>query len=223
MAVAAGVKAMPAYAPGFASFGNNFAVPALFLHMFPAWFAGVAFAAIAIGALVPASIMSIACGNLFTRNIYKDFIAPDCTPGAGSAASPSWRRWRSSWARCCSCWSCRPPTPSSCNCWAASGSCQTVPAVLLALYVRLNPMGASGGLGGGHGGRHLDGLDAGLQKLDLCAASFGLAIPCYAALSALVLNLLRGAGVVEPECVNADCRHASARPRRRGSGLRLTH
>ena len=35
MAVAAGVKAMPAYAPGFASFGNNFAVPALFLHMFP--------------------------------------------------------------------------------------------------------------------------------------------------------------------------------------------
>ncbi|HEV2679568.1 MAG TPA: sodium:solute symporter, partial [Rhodanobacter sp.] len=80
MAVAAGVKAMPAYAPGFKAFGNNFAVPALFLHMFPGWFVGVAFAAIAIGALVPAAIMSIACANLFTRNIYREYLAPDCSP-----------------------------------------------------------------------------------------------------------------------------------------------
>jgi len=36
MALASGVKAMPEYAEGFKSFGNNFAVPALFLHMFPA-------------------------------------------------------------------------------------------------------------------------------------------------------------------------------------------
>jgi solute:Na+ symporter, SSS family len=33
-------------------------VPALMLHSFPAWFAGVTFAAIGIGALVPAAIMS---------------------------------------------------------------------------------------------------------------------------------------------------------------------
>ena len=82
MAVAAGVKSMPGFAGGFDRFGNNFAVPALFLSMFPNWFAGVAFAAIGVGALVPAAIMSIACGNLFTRNIYRDFIAPDCTPEA---------------------------------------------------------------------------------------------------------------------------------------------
>ena len=37
------------------------------------WFAGFAFAAIAIGALVPAAIMSIAASNLFTRNIYKEY------------------------------------------------------------------------------------------------------------------------------------------------------
>ncbi|MBO0752521.1 MAG: sodium:solute symporter, partial [Bradyrhizobiaceae bacterium] len=37
------------------------------------WFAGVAFAAIGIGALVPAAIMSIAAANLFTRNIYREF------------------------------------------------------------------------------------------------------------------------------------------------------
>ena len=41
---------------------------------------GVAFAAIAIGGLVPAAIMSIAASNLFTRNIYRQFIRPDCTP-----------------------------------------------------------------------------------------------------------------------------------------------
>ena len=57
----------------------NFAVPALFLASFPSWFVGVAFAAIAIGALVPAAIMSIACANLFTRNLYKEFIRPDCS------------------------------------------------------------------------------------------------------------------------------------------------
>ena len=38
---------------GFARYGANFAVPALFLDQFPDWFVGVAFAAIAIGALVP--------------------------------------------------------------------------------------------------------------------------------------------------------------------------
>ncbi len=55
------------------------AVPQLFLKMFPAWFAGFGFAAIAIGALVPAAIMSIASANLFTRNIYREYINPNCT------------------------------------------------------------------------------------------------------------------------------------------------
>jgi solute:Na+ symporter, SSS family len=70
MTIAAGLK--PA--------SPNDAVPDLFLHYFPSWFEGVAFAAIAIGALVPAAVMSIAAANLFTRNIYREFIRPDCTP-----------------------------------------------------------------------------------------------------------------------------------------------
>ena len=57
MAIAAGVDKDPAYASGFSQYGANFAVPALFLASFPSWFVGVAFAAIAIGALVPAAIM----------------------------------------------------------------------------------------------------------------------------------------------------------------------
>lgn len=73
-AIAAGVAGLPEYAAGFKQFGNNFAVPALFLHSFPSWFVGIAFAAIGIGALVPAAIMSIAASNLYTRNIHREFI-----------------------------------------------------------------------------------------------------------------------------------------------------
>jgi SSS family solute:Na+ symporter len=73
-AIAAGVGKLPEYAAGFKQFGNNFAVPALMLHSFPAWFVGVGFAAIGIGALVPAAIMSIAAANLYTRNIHREFI-----------------------------------------------------------------------------------------------------------------------------------------------------
>ena len=80
MALAAGVDKMPEYAAKFDQYKSNFAVPALILHSFPSWFVGVAFAAIAIGGLVPAAIMSIAASNLFTRNIYRQFIRPDCTP-----------------------------------------------------------------------------------------------------------------------------------------------
>ncbi|HEX8496555.1 MAG TPA: sodium:solute symporter, partial [Actinomycetales bacterium] len=55
-------------------------IPQLFEDQFPSWFAGIAFSAIAIGALVPAAIMSIAAANLFTRNIYRDFLRPQATP-----------------------------------------------------------------------------------------------------------------------------------------------
>ncbi|HEY3506980.1 MAG TPA: sodium:solute symporter [Actinocatenispora sp.] len=59
---------------------NNTIVPRLFDQMFPSWFAGIAFAAIGIGALVPAAIMSIAAANLFTRNIFKEYLKRDATP-----------------------------------------------------------------------------------------------------------------------------------------------
>ncbi|MDT4892390.1 MAG: solute:Na+ symporter, family [Pseudonocardiales bacterium] len=55
-------------------------VPHFFEQVFPDWFAGVAFSAIAIGALVPAAIMSIAAANLFTRNIYREYLVPDASP-----------------------------------------------------------------------------------------------------------------------------------------------
>lgn len=54
----------------------NDVVPALFQTLFPSWFAGFAFAAIGIGALVPAAVMSIGAANLFTRNFWKAYVDP---------------------------------------------------------------------------------------------------------------------------------------------------
>lgn len=62
-------------------------IPQLFEDMFPAWFAGVAFAAIAIGALVPAAIMSIAAASTFSRNIYKEWLKKDATPAQEAQVS----------------------------------------------------------------------------------------------------------------------------------------
>src|SRR6476646_6701373 len=72
MAIAAGTKPIGT--------DGNTIVPELFQQSFPSWFAGIAFSAIAIGALVPAAIMSIAAANLFTRNVYKEFLKRDATP-----------------------------------------------------------------------------------------------------------------------------------------------
>ncbi|MET3478548.1 monocarboxylate uptake permease MctP [Variovorax atrisoli] len=73
-----------AYAAHLSVKSNNDVVPALFNALFPSWFAGFAFAAIAIGALVPAAVMSIGAANLFTRNFWKAYVRPDVTP-AGEA------------------------------------------------------------------------------------------------------------------------------------------
>ena len=70
MAIAAGVKVTTA----------QDAVPQLVLWAFPDWFAGFCFAAIALGALVPAAVMSIGAANTFTRNVWKPFVNPAMTP-----------------------------------------------------------------------------------------------------------------------------------------------
>jgi SSS family solute:Na+ symporter len=55
--------------------GSSSIVPMLFASFFPDWFAGVAYAAVAIGALVPAAIMCIGAANLFASNIFREFSA----------------------------------------------------------------------------------------------------------------------------------------------------
>jgi SSS family solute:Na+ symporter len=78
VAIAAGVKPIVNNATGRAD--TNTIIPVLFDTQFGSLFAGIAFAAIGIGALVPAAIMSIAAANLWTRNIYKEYFKRDATP-----------------------------------------------------------------------------------------------------------------------------------------------
>jgi solute:Na+ symporter, SSS family len=68
-----------AHAAGVKVSNPQDAVPQLLLKAFPDWFAGFCFAAIAIGALVPAAVMSIGAANTFTRNIWKPFVHPQMT------------------------------------------------------------------------------------------------------------------------------------------------
>ena len=79
MAIAAGVTPVDE--------DPNTVVPLLYETQFPEWFAGIAFSAIAIGALVPAAIMSIAAANLFTRNVYKEYLRRDATPAQEARVS----------------------------------------------------------------------------------------------------------------------------------------
>ena len=189
MAIAAGVRDDPLYADGFASFGNNFAVPALFLKMFPAWFAGLAFAAIAIGALVPAAIMSIACANLFTRNIYREFINPKCTAAQESNVAKIVSivvkfgalifvlELQSTYA-------------IQLQLLGGIWMCQTLPSVLLALYTRFcHPMALLAGWATGliTGTWMVSQLD--FKSSTFTIALFGMEFPAYAAVSALLLNL----------------------------------
>ena len=103
---------------------NNDVVPVLFKALFPSWFAGFAFAAIAIGALVPAAVMSIGAANLFTRNFWKSYVNPDITP-AGEADGGQDRVAGGQGRRAG-----LHPVPadaisrSTCSCSAACGSCR---------------------------------------------------------------------------------------------------
>ncbi len=189
MALAAGIKAMPEYASGFAAFGNNFAIPALFLHMFPSWFVGLAFAAIAIGALVPASIMAIASGNLFTRNIYKAFLAPDCSARqearAAKLASLSVKVLALVFVLVF-------PTKAAIQLQLLGGVwiCQTLPAVLLSLYTRwFHPAGLFAGWAAGIISGSVMAWQLGLASNVYPLHIGGLTVPCYGAVLALLLNL----------------------------------
>jgi solute:Na+ symporter, SSS family len=79
MALAAGIEPKD---------GNpQFAVPQLVQEMFPSWFVGVAFAAIAMSALVPAAIMAIGAGNLVSRNLVREFSTKELSAHAETQLS----------------------------------------------------------------------------------------------------------------------------------------
>jgi SSS family solute:Na+ symporter len=189
VAVAAGIRSMPEYAAGFATFGNNFAIPALFLHSFPSWFTGVAFAAIAIGALVPASIMAIASGSLFTRNVYKEFISPDCSPAQEARVA---KLASLALKVCALAFVLMLQTTYAIQLQLLGGIwiCQTLPAVLIALCTRFfHPYGLLSGWAVGVAAGTYMAWTLNFKSSIYVLHIFGVAVPCYAAVSALVLNI----------------------------------
>lgn len=129
MAIAAGIKPIAPY-------GANSAVPQLIQLSFPTWFAGFALASIAIGALVPASVMSIAAANLFTRNIWTEYVHR--TPSPSEEATVS--KWVSLLVKLGAVGFILIPglTTYAITLQLAGGVwiLQTLPAVFLALYAR---------------------------------------------------------------------------------------
>ncbi|HEV2189266.1 MAG TPA: sodium:solute symporter [Stellaceae bacterium] len=188
MALAAGVDKAPQFADFAKAYPRNFAVPALFIAMFPSWFVGVAFAAIAIGALVPAAIMSIAAANLWTRNIYREFINPTCTPAQESQMA----KWVSLIVKFGALvFIVFIPLPYAINLQLLGGILiiQTLPSVVIGLYTRwFHPLALVFGW--------LIATSAGTWMFFAVTppgptyplAIFGWTLPCYTALSTLVLN-----------------------------------
>ncbi|MFL6690619.1 MAG: monocarboxylate uptake permease MctP [Alphaproteobacteria bacterium] len=189
MALAAGVASLPAYAEGFKQFGANYAVPALFMHVFPPWFVGVAFAAIAIGALVPAAIMSIACANLFTRNIYREYYKPDCEAAQESRIAKIVSLAVKLGALV---FVIALPSQYAIQLQLLGGILiiQTLPAVLLGLYIGwLNPRALLLGWVVGIGSGITMWAQLGFSSTTYPLVLLGTTVPCYAAVLSLVLNL----------------------------------
>ena len=67
----------------------NTITPMIFHTQFPAWSSGIAYATLAVAALIPAAIMSISTANLFTRSIYIEYFRPRATPAEEARVS----RW----------------------------------------------------------------------------------------------------------------------------------
>jgi len=183
MAIAAGVKLSPIYKA-------NSALPALFAQMFPPWFAGFAFAAIAIGALTPAAIMSIAASNLFTRNIYKEYFRPTCTEREESRVAKTVSLVIKFGALAFILFL---PTTDAINFQLLGGIwiIQTLPVVFLGLYTRwfhryALAIGLIGGLIAGTWMVVTQNFVSSIYTISISR----IRIPVYAAVSALVVNLV---------------------------------
>jgi SSS family solute:Na+ symporter len=189
MAAVAGVDKLPEFAAQFATYHANFAVPALILHSFPSWFAGVAFAAIGIGGLVPAAIMSIAAANLYTRNIHMRFVNPTLGPAAEAQNAKIVSLVVKFGALVFIVF---VPTQYAIQLQLLGGIwiSQTVPAVILGLYTnRLHPNALLVGWAAGIGlGTWMAAVNAFQSAYPLTLGA--LTIPGYAALYALIVNFV---------------------------------
>ena len=183
-----GYEAVAANVQPSAIYGANAALPELFAKMFPSWFAGFAFAAISVGALVPTAIMSIAAANLFTRNIYREYLRPHCNEREEASVAKTASLVVKFGALAVILWL---PTKLAINFQLFSNFLiiQTLPAVFIALYTRwfhkyALMIGILGGLAVG-GSMAVAEKFASVYPLVIG----GVSIPVYIAIAALAVNL----------------------------------
>jgi solute:Na+ symporter, SSS family len=190
MAVALHVGTNPAYADGFKRYGNSFAVPALVLAIFPGWFAGLAFAAIAIGALVPSAIMSIACANIVSRTIYRGFLRPQATATQESAVAKLASLLVKAGALIFIIF---VPVPYALQFQLLGGLwiIQVLPSVILGLYLRvLNGWALLAGWGVGMGVGTWMASTTSFKAAVFTVSLAGTSFPGYIALWALIANVV---------------------------------
>lgn len=178
-----------ALAAGVVTKDANSAVPLLFLKMFPEWFAGFCLSAVAIGALVPAAIMSIAASNLFTRNLYGAFVRTKMTPEQESKMAKVVSLFVKFGALL---FVLKLPAPYAIEMQLLGGiwMAQLFPAVIVGVFTRwLNPwavlLGWAAGMASGTGMAMALGLKGSVYPLHFAGGTHAM----YAAVPALALNL----------------------------------
>jgi SSS family solute:Na+ symporter len=173
----------------------NAAVPLLFLKMFPEWFAGFCLAAVAIGALVPAAIMSIAASNLFTRNLYGAFVKTKMRPEQESQMAKVVSLFVKFGALL---FVLKLPVTYAIEMQLLGGiwMAQLFPAVVVGVFTRwLNPwalvVGWAAGMASGTGMAWAMGLKGSVYPIHFAGGTYAM----YAAVPALVLNLVVSVGL----------------------------
>jgi solute:Na+ symporter, SSS family len=184
-----------ALAAGVVTKDTSTAVPLLFLKMFPEWFAGFCLAAIAIGALVPAAIMSIAASNLFTRNLYGAMVRRKMLPEEESRMAKVVSLFVKFGALL---FVLKLPAPYAIEMQLLGGIWmgQLFPSVVVGVFTRwFHPwalfLGWVAGMSCGTGMALSLGLKSSVYPLHL----FGETYAMYAAVPALILNLVVSAGL----------------------------
>jgi SSS family solute:Na+ symporter len=174
---------------GITPSGPNYAVPDLFIQQFPAWFTGVAFAAIAIGALVPAAVMSIAAANLFTRNLWAEYVNPSMTDAQESQVAKIVSLGVKIGALL---FVIVLPTKYAIDLQLLGGVwiLQTLPSVALGLYGRLHRFALLGGWLVGMAVGTAMAIDQSFKSSVYAVNLFGVHINAYEALFALAANLI---------------------------------
>jgi len=178
-----------ALAAGIHTRDTSLAVPLLFLEQFPEWFAGFCLSAIAIGALVPAAIMSIAASNLFTRNLYGIFRSTPMTPAEESRMAKLVSVFVKFGALL---FVLRLPAPYAIEMQLLGGIwiAQIFPSVVCGVFTRwFHPWALLAGWAGGMLAGSAMALSLGLKSSVYPFHLFGETFAMYAAVPALLLNL----------------------------------